>query len=42
MQVDIMNGLPFSDNTFDFIHQGNLAYVITRDKWQFIISEMIR
>ncbi|CAG8449136.1 5452_t:CDS:2 [Funneliformis caledonium] len=42
MQVDVLNGLPFEDNTYDYVHQGNMVEVYTIEQWNFIISELIR
>ncbi|RIA87403.1 S-adenosyl-L-methionine-dependent methyltransferase [Glomus cerebriforme] len=41
-QADILDGLPFSDNEFDFVHQEIMALIIKADQWNFVISELIR
>ncbi|CAI2163988.1 17653_t:CDS:2 [Funneliformis geosporum] len=41
-EVNVLNGLPFEDNSFDYVHQGNMVEVYTIDQWNFIISELIR
>ncbi|CAI2163990.1 17655_t:CDS:2 [Funneliformis geosporum] len=42
IQGDVLTGLPFDDNTFDYVHQGHMADVYTMDQWYFIITEIIR
>ncbi|CAG8502842.1 2358_t:CDS:2 [Ambispora gerdemannii] len=39
----ILNGLPFADNTFDFVHARCLAFTFTDIEWeQKIIKELLR
>ncbi|RHZ83283.1 hypothetical protein Glove_97g87 [Diversispora epigaea] len=42
VQANILDGLPFEDNSFDFIFQRFLILGIPADKWSFLISELIR
>jgi ubiquinone/menaquinone biosynthesis C-methylase UbiE len=41
-QGDILNRLPYDDNTFDYVHQGNMVSVFTTEEWRFVIQELIR
>ncbi|RIA79557.1 S-adenosyl-L-methionine-dependent methyltransferase [Glomus cerebriforme] len=41
-EADILNGLPFPDNEFDFVHQEIMALIIKADQWNFVISEIVR
>ncbi|CAG8449091.1 5449_t:CDS:2 [Funneliformis caledonium] len=41
-QGDVLDGLPFDDNTFDYVHQGHMVDVYTLDQWHFAITEIIR
>ncbi|RIA89157.1 S-adenosyl-L-methionine-dependent methyltransferase [Glomus cerebriforme] len=41
-QGDVLDRLPYSDNTFDYVHQGNMLSVFTLEEWQFVIQELIR
>ncbi|CAH1757755.1 6862_t:CDS:2 [Entrophospora sp. SA101] len=42
IKSNIFDGLPFPDNTFDYVHQSNMMLSIRKDKWPFIIDEIIR
>ena len=42
IQANILDGLPFEDNTFDYVFQRLLSAAITRDKWPFVINELTR
>ncbi|CAG8461728.1 10265_t:CDS:2 [Diversispora eburnea] len=42
IQTNVLNGLPFEDNSFDFIFQRFLILGIPADKWNFLINELIR
>ena len=42
IQANILDGLPFEDNTFDYVFQRLLFAAITRDKWPFVINELTR
>ncbi|CAG8450229.1 13512_t:CDS:2 [Funneliformis mosseae] len=42
IEGDVLNGLPFDDNTFDFVHQETMGLSWTKDNWPFVISEYIR
>ncbi|CAH1758565.1 3078_t:CDS:2 [Entrophospora sp. SA101] len=39
---DILDGLPFPDDTFDFVHQKHMTQSLTIDQWSFVIDELIR
>ncbi|RIA89156.1 hypothetical protein C1645_694656, partial [Glomus cerebriforme] len=41
-QGDVLKGLPYSDNTFDYVHQGNMLSIFTLEEWQIVIQELIR
>ncbi|KAJ1529121.1 hypothetical protein HK096_009157, partial [Nowakowskiella sp. JEL0078] len=40
--ANIMDGLPFPDNHFDAVFQRYLILAIPKDKWDFLISELVR
>ncbi|CAG8577341.1 1967_t:CDS:2 [Funneliformis caledonium] len=42
IKADILDGLPFPDNEFDFVHQDTLTYDLQRNQWDFVLSELIR
>ncbi|GBC09797.1 hypothetical protein RclHR1_09110004 [Rhizophagus clarus] len=42
IEGNIFNGLPFSDNEFDFVHMESMTLIFTRDQWNFVLSELIR
>ncbi|CAI2165277.1 17044_t:CDS:2 [Funneliformis geosporum] len=42
VEGDVLKGLPFDDNTFDFVHQETMGLSWTLDNWPFVISEIIR
>ncbi len=39
---NILEGLPFPDASFDFVHQRLLFFAIPGDRWQFVINELCR
>jgi len=39
---NILEGLPFADGTFDFVHMRLLVLALPHDRWPFVISELIR
>lgn len=39
---NILEGLPFPDNTFDFVHQRLLLWAIPAQAWSPLIKEMLR
>ncbi|CAG8700602.1 1427_t:CDS:2, partial [Funneliformis mosseae] len=39
---NVLEGLPFEDNTFDFVHQRLLVAAIPLDKWQSVVNELVR
>lgn len=42
MAGNILEGLPFADASFDFIHQRLLVTAIPRDRWPAVIQELMR
>ena len=42
VQGNILEGLPFADNSFDFVHQRFLASAIPADKWPALLKEVVR
>lgn len=40
--ANILEGLPFPDASFDFVHQRLLFFAIPGDRWQFIVNELYR
>jgi SAM-dependent methyltransferase len=39
---NILEGLPFADQTFDFVHQRLLITAIPKDRWPSVIQELAR
>ncbi len=39
---NVLEGLPFADGTFDFVHMRLLVLALPHDRWPFVISELIR
>ncbi len=39
---NVLEGLPFADNSFDFVHQRLLVAAIPLDRWPFVVSELAR
>ncbi len=37
-----IEGLPFDDNSFDFVHQRLLVAALPRDRWPFVVRELAR
>ncbi|CAJ0845141.1 4686_t:CDS:2, partial [Entrophospora sp. SA101] len=42
IEHNIFDGLPFPNDTFDFVHQKNMITSLTIDQWSFVIDELIR
>lgn len=42
IKANILDGLPFDDNSFDFIFQRYMFLGIPSDKWNFVIEEFLR
>ncbi|RIB03988.1 S-adenosyl-L-methionine-dependent methyltransferase [Gigaspora rosea] len=42
LECNILNGLPFPDETFDFVYQRFLWSSLTEEQWTFIIGEIVR
>ncbi|CAI2185454.1 6682_t:CDS:2, partial [Funneliformis geosporum] len=39
---NVLEGLPFDDNTFDFVHQRFLVAAIPLNDWQNLVNELVR
>jgi ubiquinone/menaquinone biosynthesis C-methylase UbiE len=39
---NVLEGLPFPDDTFDFVHMRLLVAAIPADRWQFVVNELAR
>ncbi len=39
---NILEGLPFANSSFDFVHQRLLFFAIPTDRWQFVLNELYR
>lgn len=39
---NILEGLPFADATFDFVHMRLLVLAMPHDRWPFVVNELIR
>ncbi|RUP50276.1 S-adenosyl-L-methionine-dependent methyltransferase [Jimgerdemannia flammicorona] len=42
LQADTLKGLPFADNTFDYVYQRMLGYSCSETEWNIVIAELIR
>lgn len=42
VQGNVLEQLPFADNSFDFVHQRYLTLAIPADRWPHVISELLR
>ncbi|CAG8721197.1 15196_t:CDS:2 [Cetraspora pellucida] len=42
IKANVLEGLPFEDNTFDFVFQRYLVASYPKDKWPFIVNELVR
>ncbi|GBB84808.1 hypothetical protein RclHR1_11390002 [Rhizophagus clarus] len=41
-EADVINGLSFQDNEFDFTHAELMSLMFMPDQWDFVLSELIR
>lgn len=39
---NVLNGLPFEDSFFDFVHQRLLIFAIPQTRWQQLVNELVR
>jgi len=39
---NILEGLPFADGGFDFVHMRLVFFAIPADRWPFVIGELVR
>ncbi|KAF0387509.1 S-adenosyl-L-methionine-dependent methyltransferase [Gigaspora margarita] len=42
VKVNVLEGLPFEDNTFDFVFQRFLVGGYPKEKWTYVINELVR
>ncbi len=42
MAGNVLEGLPFPDASFDFVHQRLIFLGVPKDRWPFVISELVR
>jgi ubiquinone/menaquinone biosynthesis C-methylase UbiE len=42
VQGNVLEGLPFADNSFDFVHVRLLLFAISKDKWPAVAREVLR
>lgn len=42
VQGNVLDGLPFPDETFDFVHQRLLVAAIPEERWPSVIGELVR
>ncbi|CAG8522157.1 15927_t:CDS:2, partial [Racocetra persica] len=43
IQADLLKGLPFDDNTFDFVYMSNLVRYLSTKNWEdIVIKELVR
>jgi ubiquinone/menaquinone biosynthesis C-methylase UbiE len=40
--ANVLDGLPFQDDSFDYVHQRFLIAGIPSDKWQDVVDEIVR
>ena len=40
--ANVLEGLPFPDGTFDFTHMRLMFLAIPADRWEFVVSELMR
>jgi ubiquinone/menaquinone biosynthesis C-methylase UbiE len=41
-QGNVLDGLPFSDATFDFVHMRLMVLALPADRWPFVVRELVR
>ncbi|WIG59743.1 MAG: Methyltransferase type 11 [Ktedonobacterales bacterium] len=39
---NILEGLPFADRSFDFVHQRLLITAIPKERWPYVVQELVR
>ncbi|CAG8621763.1 18313_t:CDS:2 [Dentiscutata erythropus] len=42
VKANILEGLPFEDNTFDYVYQRFMLYAYTKDDWPTVMNELVR
>jgi ubiquinone/menaquinone biosynthesis C-methylase UbiE len=42
VQGNVLERLPFADNSFDFVHQRYLILAIPANRWSYVIAELLR
>ncbi|RIB10444.1 S-adenosyl-L-methionine-dependent methyltransferase, partial [Gigaspora rosea] len=40
--MNVLNGLPFEDNTFDFVYQRFMGLALTEEQWPILLLELVR
>ncbi|CAG8562289.1 7556_t:CDS:2, partial [Scutellospora calospora] len=40
--MNILDGLPFEDNTFDFVYQRFMGLALTEKQWPMLLTELVR
>ncbi|CAG8571309.1 27036_t:CDS:2, partial [Dentiscutata erythropus] len=41
-QMNVLDGLPFEDNSFDFIYQRFMGLALTEEQWPILLLELVR
>jgi ubiquinone/menaquinone biosynthesis C-methylase UbiE len=42
VQGNVLDGLPFPDGSFDFVHMRLMVLALPADRWPFVIGELVR
>ncbi|RGB41058.1 S-adenosyl-L-methionine-dependent methyltransferase [Rhizophagus diaphanus] len=42
LERNIIEGFPFPNDTFDFVHQGFMNFAFTKNQWQDVIFDIVR
>jgi ubiquinone/menaquinone biosynthesis C-methylase UbiE len=42
VQSNVLTGLPFEDNTFDYVHMRFMIFAFTLKNWELAIRELVR
>ncbi|CAG8557938.1 6762_t:CDS:2 [Dentiscutata heterogama] len=42
VKANVLEGLPFEDNTFDYVYQRFMLYAYTKDDWPAVMNELVR
>ena len=41
IQTNILHGLPFDDDEFDYVHIGHMSLALTEEQWQNIVVRFL-